>query len=90
MSTSDLSLAEYDALLRNDFSTFVERSFTELNPGTEFARNWHLHVMAYELQRCLLGETRPGAPPNSHSEYRIHLEESGAPLSRVVREGGLR
>lgn len=68
MPTSDLSLAEYDALLRNDFSTFVERSFTELNPGTEFARNWHLHVMAYELQRCLLGETRRliiNLPPRS-------------------------
>ncbi len=68
MPTSDLSLAEYDALLRNDFYTFVERSFTELNPGTEFARNWHLHVMAYELQRCLLGETRRliiNLPPRS-------------------------
>src|SRR5690242_9498031 len=58
MPTLALSLPEYDAALRNDFHTFVERSFMELNPGTEFANNWHLEVMAAALERCLAGETR--------------------------------
>ena len=68
MSSINLSLPEYQALLRNDLHTFVERSFTELNPGTQFAANWHLHVMAYELQRCVLGETKRliiNLPPRS-------------------------
>ena len=55
-------------MLRNDFHTFMERSFMELNPGTEFARNWHLEVMACELERSRLGETKRliiNLPPRS-------------------------
>ena len=55
-------------MLRNDFHTFLERSFMELNPGTEFARNWHLDVMAQELERCRRGEIKRlivNLPPRS-------------------------
>jgi len=37
-SAQHLSFTEYEALLRNDFASFVERSFYELNPQTEFIR----------------------------------------------------
>src|SRR5437016_631087 len=50
--------AIYDAFtdtMRADFRTFMERSFLELNPGAEFKANWHLDVLAHELQQVRLG-----------------------------------
>ena len=44
----------YQALLRHDFHTFLKRGFMELNPATDFADNWHLEVMAAELNRMIL------------------------------------
>ena len=41
--------AEYDTLLRQDFSTFATRCFYDLNPQTELAMNWHLEVIAAKL-----------------------------------------
>jgi predicted phage terminase large subunit-like protein len=55
---TNLTPNEYLALLRNDFSAFIERSFYQLNPDAEFLRNWHIEVIASELDRCLQGETK--------------------------------
>ena len=63
-----LSSDEYRALLRHDFCYFLERSFTELNPATDFAHNWHLEKMAEELDRCRRSETKRliiNLPPRS-------------------------
>src|SRR5436305_9730554 len=68
MSIPELTPEQYRAVLRNDFCTFAERSFLELNPATDFARNWHIDVIAHELERCRLGETRRliiNLPPRS-------------------------
>jgi len=54
----NLTPNEYLALLRNDFSTFIERSFYQLNPDVPFLPNWHIEVIASELDRCLRGETK--------------------------------
>ena len=59
---------DYNAILRRDFYCFVERSFAELNPGTEFAANWHIEVIADALERCRRGEIRRliiNLPPRS-------------------------
>jgi len=34
-----ISKTEFQAFLRNDFVAFVERTFYELNPNTEFLHN---------------------------------------------------
>lgn len=63
-----LTANEYLTMLRNDFFTFVDGSFRQLNPGAEFLPNWHIEVMASELDRCLRGETRRliiNVPPRS-------------------------
>lgn len=63
-----IGIAEYRALLRYDLGYFIERSFAELNPGTEFAPSWHIQVMAQKLERCRLGETKRlivNLPPRS-------------------------
>jgi hypothetical protein len=41
--------AEYQTLLRQDFSSFATRCFYDLNPQTEFAMNWHIEVIAAKL-----------------------------------------
>ncbi len=53
--------AAYEAFInkmRSDFRTFLFRSFLELNPGTEFKPNWHLNVLAYELEQVRSGNTK--------------------------------
>ena len=52
----NLTKDEYQAFLRQDFSAFIERSFYELNPETEFLRNWHIEVIAQALEDCRHGE----------------------------------
>jgi hypothetical protein len=49
---------ELSALLRRDFDTFVERSFYELNPHTNFHRNWHISLIATKLEAVRRGEIR--------------------------------
>ena len=49
---------EYCALLRQDLCPFVERSFQELNPYTEFRPGWHIEVITSELMACWRGETK--------------------------------
>jgi hypothetical protein len=46
MIITDLTSAEYDAVLRQDFATFAARCFSDLNPQAELAPNWHLEVIA--------------------------------------------
>jgi len=53
-----LTRAEYDALLRQDFMRFVERCFYELNPQAELALNWHLEVIAAKLAAVREGKIR--------------------------------
>jgi len=64
----NLTPSEYRALLRQDFYAFIERSFYELNPATEFMPNWHIEVIAAELEACRRGENRRliiNVPPRS-------------------------
>ena len=63
-----LTAAEYRAFLRQDLYTFIERSFYELNPDTRFLPNWHIELIASELEACRRGETKRliiNVPPRS-------------------------
>ena len=54
----DTALAEYAALLRDDFASFAARSFRELNPRIPFAANWHFELMAGKLAAVRAGRIR--------------------------------
>ena len=57
-----------DAITRQDFTTFVQRCFTSLSPGTQFAPNWHIEAMAYHLEQVRLGKIKRliiNMPPRS-------------------------
>jgi predicted phage terminase large subunit-like protein len=51
-----LSLSERQALFRGDLYGFTERAFCELNPTAVFQRNWHIEVIASELDKCRRGQ----------------------------------
>src|ERR1700730_17977858 len=53
-----LTANEYRAMLRSDLNAFIERSFYELNPTTTFLSNWHIEVIAAELEACRRGESK--------------------------------
>ena len=54
----DLTRAEYEAVLRHDFATFVARCFHELNPQAELTMNWHIEVIAAALTAVQQGKIR--------------------------------
>jgi predicted phage terminase large subunit-like protein len=54
MTGSDIAF--FLAILRNDFESFVYRSFLHLNPGAEFLPNWHIRAICYQLDRVRRGE----------------------------------
>jgi len=67
---------EFDALLRTDLRTFIERSFYELNPETEYLPNWHIEKMAEELEKCRRGETKRliiNVPPRSLKSHCVSV-----------------
>jgi predicted phage terminase large subunit-like protein len=45
-----------DAILRNDFESFLHRCVLYLNPGARFLPNWHIRAIAYQLDRIRRGE----------------------------------
>ena len=57
-NTNPLSPAEYRYILKNDLSTFVERAFRELNPGTSFMSAPYIDLLTSALEECRTGETK--------------------------------
>ena len=51
-----LSAEEYRFILRRDFTSFIERSFYELNPQTRLLLGAHIEVIATKLEACRQGE----------------------------------
>src|ERR1700741_3416352 len=54
----ELTRAQYDAALRNEFALFAARFFHQLNPQAELAMNWHLEVIAAKLTAVREGKIR--------------------------------
>jgi predicted phage terminase large subunit-like protein len=55
---TNLTLAEFDTILRNDLGRFTERCFRELSPATTFSPSPHLEVMASRLSSAIAGGKR--------------------------------
>jgi hypothetical protein len=53
-----LSLAEYRYILGNDFRTFLQCAFYELNSQTSFIVGDHIETIASKLEACRRGEIR--------------------------------
>ncbi|MGD0421081.1 MAG: phage terminase large subunit [Xanthobacteraceae bacterium] len=53
-----LSPAEYAYILPNDFMSFTQRSFHELNPQTRFVSGPHIEMIATKLEAVRRGEVK--------------------------------
>ena len=53
-----ISPAEYQVILRNDFMSFIEKSFYELNPQTELRIAPYIEIMAAKLEACRQGKIK--------------------------------
>jgi predicted phage terminase large subunit-like protein len=47
----------FNAMIREDFPTFVAQVMAELEPGTDYDENWHLEIMANALEDVRRGDT---------------------------------
>src|SRR5438477_12081790 len=54
----NLTPAEYQVLLRQDFVSFAVRCFQDLSPQAELAMNWHIEVIAAKLTAVREGKIR--------------------------------
>jgi predicted phage terminase large subunit-like protein len=65
----DLTPEQYETFLRQDLTTFIRKSFCCLHPGPHhYLHNWHIEVIAAELEKCLRGEINRliiNVPPRS-------------------------
>ena len=53
-----MSPAEYQMMLKQDFMSFIERSFYELHPQTDFLMAAYIEVMADKLEACRKGQIK--------------------------------
>ena len=54
----ELTEKEYRTILRNDFVTFTERAFYELNPQTQLLLAPYIHLIGMHLEACRLGKIK--------------------------------
>ena len=52
------SMAHVNAACRQDFVSFVRKSFHVLNPNAIFYMNWHICTIAYGLELVRLGKIK--------------------------------
>ena len=45
-----------DAIIRTDFASYIRKVFQTLSPSTTYSDNWHIHAIAYQLERVRRGE----------------------------------
>ncbi|MDP6717506.1 MAG: hypothetical protein QGF59_02580, partial [Pirellulaceae bacterium] len=44
-----------DNLMREDLTSFIQRCFQTVSPGSSYIHNWHVEVIAGRLEQCLSG-----------------------------------
>jgi predicted phage terminase large subunit-like protein len=54
----NLTQEQIDALLRNDLSSFIERTYLHLDPQNPYQHNWHIDLLADRLAKVARGECR--------------------------------
>ncbi len=45
----------FDAILRQDFASFLAKVFAEVSGGDQFIPNWHIDTIAWELEQIMRG-----------------------------------
>jgi len=83
----NLTPAEYQVLLRQDFVSFAARCFQDLNPQADLAMNWHLEVIAAKLTAVREGKIRRLIINMSHPidliQFIFHPTRRGRPTASL-------
>lgn len=58
MSDSSKDKQIVHAILREQLTPFIQKTFYELNPSAEFKDNWHIEAMAWSLTQFLNGDIK--------------------------------
>jgi hypothetical protein len=53
-----MTRTQYDAVARQSLYVFIRRTVAELEPSTQFESNWHIRLLAAELEAMYRGENR--------------------------------
>lgn len=70
------SKADVHAAVRQDFKSFVRFGFQLVHPQAEFADNFHIDALCYQLERVRCGDTRRLAinlPPRSLKSFIVSI-----------------
>ena len=43
----------FQAALRQDLVSFIEKVFATVSPGDEYLHTWHIEAIAWHLQQCV-------------------------------------
>jgi hypothetical protein len=71
-----LTKKQIEALTRQSLGIFIERSFIELNPESEFYLNWHIDLIASALEDCSAGRIKRlviNVPPRSLKSHSVSV-----------------
>ena len=53
-----VSRREIESILRTDLSSFVQKTFATVDPGTPYSHNWHIDLIAEYLEACTRREIK--------------------------------
>jgi predicted phage terminase large subunit-like protein len=56
MSATERGILNY--ALRNDLTTFIQRTFQTVAPAQPYLHNWHIEAIAWHLQQCSAGKIK--------------------------------
>ena len=56
MASTTADQKALEAVLRNDLSSFIQKTFDSMSPGGDYKHNWHIDAIAHRLQQVLDGE----------------------------------
>lgn len=81
-----------DIVIRDDFSSFLHKAFTTINPQTSYQHNWHIDLIAEVLQQAYKGKLRRviiNIPPRYLKSMIINVAWSAYllgvnPASRII------
>jgi predicted phage terminase large subunit-like protein len=54
--SDSVDCAVLNAVLRQDFGAFVQKTFNTLSPGQTYVHGWHIRALVYHLERVRRGE----------------------------------
>ncbi|WP_204325932.1 phage terminase large subunit [Sulfitobacter sediminilitoris] len=58
MSYEPDQAALFEALMRRDLSSFIQRSFLTVDPGSQYLHGWHVDAIAHKLQQVAAGQIK--------------------------------